>query len=127
MKQLLTFLSLTILFFSAAGLQPAFSANLSDQINQQVDASSNKAGVGDSKRSPQAIAVGLIKSALSVFGMIFLVLVVYGGFTIFLARGESDKVESGLHIIRTAMIGLGIVLAAYSISYAVGKIIEKSI
>ncbi len=123
MKFFLLLLGISATFLFA---QPTFSASLSEQINTQIDSSASTAEIGDGKRSPQVVIAGLIKAALGVFGIIFLGLVIYGGFTVFSARGAADQVESGLDIIRRAVIGLAIVLAAYSLSYAIGKIIQNS-
>jgi hypothetical protein len=54
---------------------------------------------------------------LSMLGIIFIILVIYGGFTYMNARGEEEKVKKGIAIIRMAIIGLVIVLGAYAIWY----------
>jgi TRAP-type C4-dicarboxylate transport system permease small subunit len=50
-----------------------------------------------------------------MLGIIFIILVIYGGFTYMNARGEKDKVTKGIAIIRMAIIGLVIILGAYAI------------
>jgi hypothetical protein len=52
---------------------------------------------------------------LSMLGIIFIILVIYGGFTYMNARGEEEKVKKGIAIIRMAIIGLVIILGAYAI------------
>jgi uncharacterized membrane protein len=63
----------------------------------------------------------LVQTAMSFLGIIFTVLLIYAGFLWMTARGEETKVEKAKNIIITAIIGLIIVLAAYSISYFVTK------
>lgn len=60
---------------------------------------------------------GVVQLAMSFLGVIFTALIVYGGFTWMLARGEEEKVKKAQSIIRGSIIGLVIVLASYSISY----------
>jgi hypothetical protein len=57
-----------------------------------------------------------INTALSLLGVVFLVLTVYGGITWMTAEGDETKVEKAKKTITQAVIGLVIVLAAYAIS-----------
>ena len=49
------------------------------------------------------------------FVSLFIVLVLYGGYTYMNARGEEEKVKKGIATIRMAIIGLIVVLGAYAI------------
>jgi hypothetical protein len=55
----------------------------------------------------------VIKYALSFLGVIFLVLLIYGGFIWMLARGDAEEVKKSKDIMTNAIIGIGIVLGAY--------------
>ncbi|MBT3816836.1 MAG: hypothetical protein HOG08_00640 [Candidatus Magasanikbacteria bacterium] len=57
-----------------------------------------------------------INVALTMVGLIFLVLMVYAGYMWMTARGEESKVEKAQDIIRAAIIGLIIVMSAYAIT-----------
>jgi len=73
------------------------------------------AGVTD--RSDLGEIVGLvISSALTLVGIIFLLLMVYAGYLWMTARGESDQVDKARKIIIAALIGLVIVSSAYAIT-----------
>ncbi|MFH1565459.1 MAG: hypothetical protein ABIC82_06530 [bacterium] len=61
----------------------------------------------------------VISYALSMLGVIFLVLLVYGGFIWMLARGDSEEVKKSKDIIINAAIGIIIVLISYAITYYV--------
>jgi hypothetical protein len=64
-----------------------------------------------------------ISYILSMLGVIFLVLLIYGGFLWMTAKGDSEVVSKSKDIIINAMIGLIIVLMSYAITYyVVGKI-----
>lgn len=69
----------------------------------------------------------LIQAILSMLGVIFLVLMAYAGYTWLMARGEEAEVEKAQKIIVAAVIGLVIVVAAYSITtFVVPKILNKT-
>lgn len=64
-----------------------------------------------------AILVGnIINILLSVIGVILVVLMVYGGYLWMTARGDEDRVKDAKATIQNAVIGLIIILLAYSIS-----------
>jgi len=75
----------------------------------------------DSKNLPQAIGK-VIGAVLSFVGVIFLILMIYGGYIWMLARGNEQEVEKAKNIIQNALIGLVIVLAAYIVTILVGSI-----
>jgi len=58
-----------------------------------------------------AIAVG--KYIFSIIGALALLFFIYGGFTLILSQGNSEKVKKGMGIMAAAFIGLVIVFGAY--------------
>lgn len=58
----------------------------------------------------------IIKAILSMVGVIFFVLVLYGGLTWMLAGGDSDKVSTGRNYIIYAALGLGLIALSYGIA-----------
>ena len=62
--------------------------------------------------------VGVI---LSLIGVVFLILMIYGGFIWMLARGNDQEVVKAKNLIQSAIIGLVIVLAAYAITAYIGS------
>lgn len=74
------------------------------------------------KTSPEYIISAIIKAALSFLGVVFLILMIYGGYIWMTARGNEQNIEKAKNLITAAVTGLLIVLAAYAISYFV---IEK--
>ncbi|MCK5212211.1 hypothetical protein KAJ89_05920 [Candidatus Parcubacteria bacterium] len=67
-------------------------------------------------------AIGQIVGAVLAFiGVLFLGLMVYGGFTWMTARGNDQNVEKAKDLIQAAVIGLVIILAAYAITDYIGK------
>ncbi len=65
---------------------------------------------------PQMIAARIIKNLLGFLGIIFLGLLIWGGWKYMLSRGNEEEVENAMKIIKNAVIGLFIVLAAWAIA-----------
>jgi len=58
----------------------------------------------------------IINVALSLLGAILVILILYGGFKWMTAGGDPSKVEKAVAVLRNAVIGIVIVLAAFAIS-----------
>ncbi len=69
--------------------------------------------------SVESLIGTVITAVLGLLGVIFLVLMVYGGYIWLIARGDEGKVEKAKDTIINSLIGLIIVLAAYAITYFV--------
>ncbi len=76
---------------------------------------------------PRLIATGIINVVLGVLGTIATVLIFYAGFLWMTAAGNEDNVTKAKTIMSAAVIGLVIILAAYSISSFVIKSATKAI
>jgi hypothetical protein len=59
---------------------------------------------------------GLIKGAISILGIVFLILIVYAGYLWMTARGDEKVVTKAKDTLQRAIIGLIIVVAAYAIT-----------
>ena len=75
-----------------------------------------------------ASTLGLVvRTALSLMGVVFMSLIVYAGFTWMTAQGDESKVEKAIGTIRRAVIGLIITVGAYSITqFVVPRIVERT-
>lgn len=66
--------------------------------------------------------IGLtIRALLSLIGIVFIVLIIYAGIIWMTSRGSEAEAQRAKDIIIRAVIGLVIVLGAYSITYFVGQ------
>ncbi len=121
-KILSTFLILmTLGIFSFICLRPA-SASLWDTITDKDEGGLKEIGntvFGSEtpKNTIPEIIARIIKYLLTFLGVIFIALIIYGGFIYMTAAGASDKIESAKGIIISASIGLAIILASYSFTY----------
>lgn len=70
------------------------------------------------------VVVGrVINIALSLLGIVFLGLAIYGGYLWMNAKGDKEEVQKGKNTIERAVFGLAIILAAYAITnFVVGQL-----
>ena len=59
------------------------------------------------------VVANVIGIVLSIIGLVFIVLIIYGGYLWGTARGNEEKVESGRKLIFEATIGTIIIFGAY--------------
>jgi hypothetical protein len=114
---LLFVFSLTV---SAANLGDAFKTKDTGP-DDPLDKTAATAGfkiTADASDINKLIAV-VIQDVLGLLGIIFLILVIYGGVNWMTAEGDEEKVKKARKIVTNATIGLVIVIAAYAISYFV--------
>ncbi len=68
------------------------------------------------RTNPLGIVTVIIKTAMSLLGLVFLGLTVYGGYLWMTAGGNETQVEKAKKTLSSGVIGLAIVLAGYIIS-----------
>lgn len=103
---------------NAANLSDAFKTT-EDGNNDPLDAAASTAGYDTSNANTKinTILASVIKTVLSLLGVMFLGLMIYGGFLWMTAKGNESQVEKSRNLITAAMIGLGIVVGAYAITF----------
>ena len=70
----------------------------------------------------------VVKGALSMVGVIFLILMVYAGFLWMTARGEEEQVKKSQKIIISSIIGMVIVVSSYSVTdFIVGAVLSRTV
>ncbi len=112
-------------FFSfsyAQGLKEAFAPE------GKTDSVARSAGYNTAEGvNASSIFIGnLIKVILSLIGVLFLIMMIYGGFLWMTAGGNETQVEKAKKLIIAAVIGTIIVVSAYAISYFVIEALTKA-
>ena len=87
--------------------------NWGDELTNTI----KETGYKDVDQTPEAIVGKIIKAALSLIGVVFLILIVYGGYLWMTASGNEERLKKAKTIITNATVGLIIVLMAYAITY----------
>lgn len=96
---------------SAQGLQSA-----GDVLKSVGGNNGEKIGVSDDLAGTMAT---VIKTILALVGTIFLILTIYAGIMWMTAAGNDEQVGKAVGMIKSAVIGLVIVMSAYAITYFV--------
>lgn len=96
----------------AQDIPPVFGTN--SLINETCQGAGFNCTARDETYFAEALG-SVVFGLLSFTGVVFTALILYGGYRWMLARGNEQEVERGKAIIRSAIIGLVITLASYSI------------
>lgn len=99
-----------------ANLQNAFSGS---QLNETAIA----AGYDPAQNNALTTVSSFITIVLGLVGVIFLALIIYGGFLWMTAAGNEKQVETAKNIISRAAIGLIIIVLAYAITFFIIKLL----
>jgi hypothetical protein len=114
-------IAIVIIFFTLSFANTSFALkNLSDSTGILGDVAGNS-GYRSEDTSLDAKIGSVIQVALSFVGVVFLVLMIYGGYLWMTARGEEQQITKAKDLIRAAIIGLIIIVMAYAISYFILK------
>lgn len=125
-QKILLPITITLLFcFLGLNLVSAQVLNLKnsrDFINQTA----TYAGVSGQEQSLPLIAARVIQALLGLVGTVFIVLFIYGGFLYMTSGGNDEKIKKGKDLLKNAIIGLFIIMAAYSIAYFISSVLENA-
>lgn len=101
-------------------VMPVFAVEVKDSAMAQIEAAAGKAEIDAEAIPTQMIIINAIMIALGFVGIIFVGLIVYGGFLLFTAHGEEEKVKKGTDIIKAAVIGFIVVMLSYAVTTFIG-------
>lgn len=123
-KSVLFFSSLTLLFFFYVIPVQAALETIIDDASSLLGKAVQPTGLAG-KSDVKALVGGLIQAALTLVGIIFFILMVYGGFVWMTARGNEENIEKARKMIIAAVIGIAIIVGAYAItSFIVGAAVK---
>ncbi len=119
------FLSLSIGVFSWLLAKKAQALNFAETSGLAKTA--NNAGYPEGlNANPEELIIQGIGFVLSFVGVLFLLLMIYGGFIWMTARGNQSDAEKAKKIITAGLIGVIVVFGAYAISYFVVNFFSES-
>lgn len=118
---------LTVFFLiSIFSISPALAAPSSVELEamRQLGAAAGAEGanLAGGEVDPRIIVARVIRAALGILGIIFLVLTLYAGFLWMTAGGEEEKITKAKKLLYDGVIGLAIIFAAYSITWFVFRV-----
>lgn len=112
---------LLIIYTIFFGCNFILAANLDDafRTGSYLDTAADGAGYELEADMAESIISTIIQAVLSFLGVIFLVLMIYGGYLWMTARGNEEQLTKAKNVIIAAVTGLVIVVSAYAISWFV--------
>lgn len=117
-KILFSLFFVSIFLFAPLANAGILSPEVRNKINNNAEEFNNSAGY-DTNTDLLGVVRTIIVAILSLLAIIFLALLIYAGFKWMTAAGDSDDVKKAKATIKTAIIGLVIILASYGITYFV--------
>ena len=123
-RKIIVLFAIVLAFFALGQTMLAADDNygnygLNDTLKAEKDG--NKLGDALVNKSLAEIIGKIVGAALAFIGILFFLLIIYGGFLWMTARGNEQQVEKAKELIIAATIGLVIVLAAYAITAYIGS------
>ncbi|MDD4995087.1 MAG: pilin [Patescibacteria group bacterium] len=104
----------SLVFAPCLALAEGTDPNPETLLQQAGESAGFSAGTGQEQFLE--IVGNIITVLLSLLGVIFFVLLIYGGFLWMTSQGKEETVKKAKQLITDAIIGLVIILAAYAIS-----------
>lgn len=118
MRHILSTVALWAIYVPMAHAQDLGTTNLTDVAD--------KANLGAATPLPTIIG-NLVRVAMGMLGIVFLILTVYAGFLYLTARGEEEKVKHAKETLQRGVIGLIIISAAYAIaSFVISTLVTST-
>lgn len=120
-KSIISFLFLMVLIIpsvlSSSLLLKPVSAD-EELVEGQIGLEEVKGVFGGSRaeQDPRGLVVNIINIVLGFLALIFFILAIYGGFQYMTAGGNREQTSKAIATLRSAVIGLVIVLAAWALT-----------
>ena len=70
--------------------------------------------------------IRIINGLLSLVGLVFIIIIILGGFKWMTSQGNSTKVDEAKNLIKNGIIGISIIILSYTIVYTVYTIMTTS-
>lgn len=100
--------------------------NIFDRMTKATAGFGLPGGGDNPDATTNAIIGGIINAFLSIFGVIFMILIIYGGYKWMMARGNEEDITKAKGIVRGAIIGFIIVMVSYSITFFITSALQKA-
>jgi len=114
-----------IIMIIASFLMFSYNFVLANSVTELLDQAGEAAQYDTAQTSLPTLVGKIIKAFLSLLGVFFIGLTIYGGFLWMNARGDAEQAKKAQDILKDAVIGLVIVIAAYAVTYFVLYYIAK--
>ena len=118
-------ISLFVVPFLALSQASATVNDLGVGFVDGTEGGGNAIVLGD--RDPRSMATQIINTALTILGVLSVVIILLGGFKWMTAAGNEDKVGEAKKILAAGVIGLVIILSAWGIArFALNELMDAT-
>tara|TARA_B100001964_G_C13888327_1_gene446076 strand:+ start:72 stop:497 length:426 start_codon:yes stop_codon:yes gene_type:complete len=101
---------------------------LQQGVYGQFDALTGQGGANlGTAIDPRQAITSYVQTLLQTASVLCILLIVYSGYMLFIARGDESKVDNAKKTLRYTIVGLCIILASYSITLIASRIIDASV
>jgi hypothetical protein len=105
----------SLLFLFSIFITPALAVEL-----KGLEETAQTAGINRGGANPAQAVSQIVQWVLSFIGVLFLILMIYGGVTWMTSSGNQETIKKAQQIVGSAVLGLIIVLSAYAITLYMG-------
>lgn len=125
-KHVISWFLLSLFAFALVASGPAQADN--SLVNSQEGLNKIATVYGNSAQQDIRVTVArIINVVLTLLGVIFVVLAILAGFKYMTAAGSEEKTKEAMDTLRTALIGLIIILMAWAITRYTIQILNKTV
>ncbi len=112
----LTLLGLTLALTLSMALPVAVQAEETGFFPDDFQTTVETGALLDTDAGLLGIIAGLVNVFMGLLGMLAVVLMLYGGFIWMTAQGDPEKVQKAQNIIKTAVVGIIVIFAAWALA-----------
>ncbi len=120
-KFLLKIYTSTLILLGSA--KPVWAQSLIERMRSNINSMRLEVASGDTEK----ITGVIIKSFLSILGIIFFILIIYAGFLWMTAAGNEEKITKAKKILISSAIGITIIFASYAITTIIFILLEEEV
>ncbi len=116
------FLILPFLVFARAddSIDPSVEGTQNAGTLGKLESIGGKSGFATDISLPSALGV-VVRSALGLLGILFVLLLIVGGYKWMTAGGDEKEVETAINYIKRSIIGLVVILASWAVWFFIAQ------
>lgn len=112
-----------LLTAASASLYTLFPVGVHAQIDTGIERAGVAAGYGSASADIPTLVANAINVILGLVGIVFVILLVYSGILYLTSQGDADRVKTAKQNITNAVIGIVIIVGAYTVTqFVVGTL-----